>query len=257
MRGSFSIFLIVGLLVAGAALADKPTFQDLQDAVSADPKSAEAQRRLGVAYITLRRPGDALRHLNIAVELAPDDPECRLGLGRAYSAMGRLDQARAAYEKVLVLDPGHSKALNNLANIALRSGEEFEAIELYAKAVAADPKYLMAYYRMAQAQQIKGLTDDAYTAYSHVLELEPKSSRDHSAMRETLYQVASIELSRGNLARAETLLSRLIEREPAHQSAYYLLTQVLTRAERPEEAQAALDKHMQLLAKRRPTARPR
>jgi tetratricopeptide (TPR) repeat protein len=227
--------------------------EQLQAAVEQDPTSADARRRLGIA---LRKSGEldaAIEQLERAVELAPRDLDCLLSLGLGYSAARRLPEARRIYERLLAISPGHVKALSNLGNVALRQGDEQRAIEAYRRAIAADPEYLLAHYRLADALRMTGQTDQAYAVYSKVRELTPENRMEYHAFVESLYQIAALEFLKGEDASVERHLKELIAQVPNHHSAYYLLGQVLVRAGRIEEAQKAMEIHMKIQSRRKPS----
>jgi Flp pilus assembly protein TadD len=232
---------------------DHEGLENLLAAVDRNPGDAEAHRRLGIALRQRGQLDEAIAHLERATELAPRSLDCLLSLGLGYSAARRLPEARQAYERVLAVSPGHPKALNNLGNVALRQGEEQRAIGMYREAVAADPGYLMAHYRLADALRMTGETDDAYAVYGKVRKLSPTTATEYHAWLESDYQLASIEFLRGEDASVERRLKELVTQVPNHHSAYYLLGQVLVRMGRTDEAQKAIEIHMQIQARRRPS----
>jgi Flp pilus assembly protein TadD len=66
----------------------------LQQAIAADPGSADVQRDLGIALMKAGRHEEAIQPLSKAVELE-DRAELHQLLADAYKASGRLDESRA------------------------------------------------------------------------------------------------------------------------------------------------------------------
>jgi Flp pilus assembly protein TadD len=66
----------------------------LQQAIAADPDSADVQRDLGVAFMKAGRDEAAIQPLAKAVALE-DRAELHQLLAEAYQAIGRLDESRA------------------------------------------------------------------------------------------------------------------------------------------------------------------
>jgi len=131
----------------------KGSLDDLDVAVSKDPKSAEAFNNRGITYYQLKDYAKARKDYDRAIELAPgvyksyfnrggvgikeenypgaiadytkslelhpDDPIAYLERGLAKKNLGQLDEALADYEKALKLDPKYADAINNRGNIKL------------------------------------------------------------------------------------------------------------------------------------------
>jgi len=72
------------------------------------PSDPEAQFRAGAALVYLvRRPEEALGHLQAAAALRAADPAIHAALGVALNALGRHAEAVAALEEALRLDPAY------------------------------------------------------------------------------------------------------------------------------------------------------
>jgi Tfp pilus assembly protein PilF len=93
----------------------------LQAAVRTDPRSAEAELRLGLAQLELGTPAPARGHLERARELAAS-VGAEVALGNAELALGRPGEASACYRRALGLDPGSFRAHANLAEALRQAG---------------------------------------------------------------------------------------------------------------------------------------
>lgn len=79
------------------------------------PASADAQEKLGVAYLLQGRALEALGPLETASRLAPEHASARLNLAVAYAALKRYPEARVAAREALRLDPSEPRAAALLA----------------------------------------------------------------------------------------------------------------------------------------------
>ncbi len=70
-------------------------------------ESAEAHFWMGRIDLELRRPDDAVPHLEAAARLSPNNPEVLIHLGLAYAASGDTGRAGAAARAVEQIRPGH------------------------------------------------------------------------------------------------------------------------------------------------------
>ncbi|WNK00052.1 hypothetical protein L2D14_01170 [Thalassospiraceae bacterium LMO-JJ14] len=91
---------------ARAAMADyKGAVEDLTNAISADPKFAEAYTFRASAYRYLDELGKAKADIETALLLTPDDPPALLERGILFRLGGNDEAARADWLRVLELDP--------------------------------------------------------------------------------------------------------------------------------------------------------
>lgn len=91
--------------------------QWFEKATRLNPKNGNAWGNLGVAFINLKRPQDALAPLAHAVTLQPTNPVPLVNLGSALLHAGKMKEARVALEQALVLDPQNAAAKANLQQI--------------------------------------------------------------------------------------------------------------------------------------------
>lgn len=113
--------------------------EHLQRAVAADPKTARHWDALGVAYIGMKRYGEAEPALRKAIELDPKDGSAYNNLGRVYYVLGRLDDAEVTLKRAVALDPGSGPAFFNLGRIYAARGQTDMAIEAFGQASAVWP----------------------------------------------------------------------------------------------------------------------
>ncbi|MDG2123701.1 MAG: tetratricopeptide repeat protein [Verrucomicrobiales bacterium] len=86
----------------------------LEVAVTTNPNDVDTRRRLVLAMVNARRAKEALPHLELLVEVEPNDPTAQLLLAKSLKSNGRPAEAKAAYGQALELRPGWALAANEL-----------------------------------------------------------------------------------------------------------------------------------------------
>lgn len=84
--------------------------EDLGEVVAEDSSNAAAWRALGVCYLEIRQPANALEALERSLSADPEQPDSHYVLGSACGTLGQLERAAACYRRTLELDPDHAKA---------------------------------------------------------------------------------------------------------------------------------------------------
>ena len=112
----------------------------LQKARKTDPTNPNVILFLGMDYLDLDKPKKALPILEAGAAQQPKDAQMQFQLGVAYDRLGQFDKAVAQFEKVLVLDPDNAPALNYLGySFADRSMRLPEAETMLRRAVKLEP----------------------------------------------------------------------------------------------------------------------
>jgi tetratricopeptide (TPR) repeat protein len=234
--------------------APAPTpLDELRAAVERDPANVAARRALGNALRQAGQHQEAVLHFEQALELDPG-PRSLFELGVAYAGASRLDDAERAYRRVLAVMPNDPRTLHNLGNLAVRRDAPDTAIDFYRAAIEADDKYILAYYHLGNLLNTMGNQRAAYGAYLTVLEHRPRNPREARAYNGAVLQLAALSMALGDPAKAESLLSQLVQAYPDHRQAHYALGQALMALGRQEEAERELAIHMQLMAEEKPTS---
>lgn len=233
-------------------VVDEERIASLRATVDDRPEDADARLQLADALREAMRLEEARVHFERAAELRPD-PRSLLALALFYGASSRLGEAEEVYGKLLELAPDHPVALHNLGNLALRRDEPEQALAYYDRALRAEPAYLLARYHRAEALKRAGRFQESFRAFESVFELEPKNARELEAFDDALYQMASLHLTMGADEAARPMLEEVLRANPDHPSANYAYGQVLLRLGKPQEAQAAFQNHMRVLAAQEPS----
>jgi len=99
-----------------------------RQAIEADPTSAPAHSKLGVALVHQRRLDEAGQAFSRAVAVDPRYAPAWSNLGNIYRETGRLEQALDAYQRAIAADPDYWIAHQNLGGLYRQMGRMSEAI---------------------------------------------------------------------------------------------------------------------------------
>ena len=102
-----------------------------------EPGSAETLMNLGVAYLNLSQPVEAVAALREAIRLRPSLAEAHRNLGHALDKLGCFDEAIAEFRAATRIRPGDPAVENSLAD-ALARQSEFEQAPAQQKGLLDD-----------------------------------------------------------------------------------------------------------------------
>jgi tetratricopeptide (TPR) repeat protein len=153
---------------------------DLQAALADYHKSLEfrddqslVHYELATLYAQLRRPQDAVTHLQAATRHEPGNAHFWMTLGLALQDLRHFPQAIAALSRVVELEPGNAEALYQLGMTYDAGGQTLEALTALHRAEQinrAEPG--IPYARAAIFLRLKRV-DDARAAARRALEIQP------------------------------------------------------------------------------------
>ena len=201
-----------------------------------DPKLLGANLYLGIDYLKLNRPGQALPFLQRAVKLDPSNKDGQSWLGTAYWQAGQtweaLEQLRNAEKNfpndsdiLFVLGEAYRKTADQeiQAVIARASGTAYvhqifgdiyldqhalsKAAGHLQRALQQDPKAPNIHFQLGEAALLAGQTDEAEAAYRKQLEVTPSSAAAKA-------RLAEVELSKLQIKPALSLLDEAILSSP-------------------------------------------
>jgi predicted Zn-dependent protease len=131
-------------LAAGGDYAGAETL--LAAAIRASPSDAELRYRLGAVQLRLKKPAEAVVHLEAAARLSPAIPAVWLALAHARLENGKLAEAKAAAaegRKLAADNPNFDRALaaflHQLATALRAAKDPARAVEAWQDAIALDP----------------------------------------------------------------------------------------------------------------------
>ena len=120
----------------------------LQRALVMRPK-AEIYCHLGLAKRKLHQFSAAVEDYQQALTLQPKLAEAYNGLGLAYRGLGKYDQAKDSFEQALQINPSYLHARNNLGVSRADSGNYPEAITILQRVIDLDSSFASAHFNLA------------------------------------------------------------------------------------------------------------
>jgi tetratricopeptide (TPR) repeat protein len=153
------------------------------------PKSpedeAEAEDKLGYAYLNTAEFEAAIAAFKEALRLQPQNADYHRHLGNAYYWQGRqdaeapntqLDLAIAEYEEARRLAPDDSLLLTVLGGAYQEAGRKEDALHAYEEGVTAAPCDDEALFLLASQYDALGRQAEAAAAFQHLVQLNPRQS---------------------------------------------------------------------------------
>jgi tetratricopeptide (TPR) repeat protein len=197
--------------------------------VKAEPGSAAAWNLLGAALDEQDKHEQAQVAFDQAARLAPRSASVWNNLGNHYVACGNPAKALDSFRKVLALDPAHPNANLQLARIAVDRKDGAEALRRLA--VLPDSESMGAAVALLRA---RALSMNGRKAESLLILDRLEKSADSPA---AWYSIGLALAEQSEFVRAEALLARAVEAEPANSDFLYSLGLAALRANHPQRAQ--------------------
>lgn len=144
--------------------------------IEADPDSAAAHQRLGVALFKLKKNKPAIEQFNKARELNPDVAHPFVVIGQLFSQEGDKVNAKKAYEKAYKENMADAKVAQAYAEWLIQEDELDEAQNVAAKLRELTPDSVIALLLDGIVAQMQGNSDRAEQAMQRVLVLDPSNA---------------------------------------------------------------------------------
>jgi eukaryotic-like serine/threonine-protein kinase len=102
--------------------------EEFQRAMRLNPNFPEGRAAYAHFLMIMKRPGEATRHIDLALELDPFNPLVRAFYGAMLTQLGRHNESIAQFRQVLVTVPNMPMALNGTQNALYNAGRYEEAL---------------------------------------------------------------------------------------------------------------------------------
>ena len=199
-----------GLKILGAALIKRNQFLEaldvLEHAARIAPDDPQVYTLLGRAFLIENRIGEAIEQLERSVRLNPENAETHTQLGLSRLIAGDARAATDELTQALALDPMATDAGRLLALIHLRRGEFRDSITVAETLAARDRQSAFPYNVIGAARFGLGEIDAARAAFDRALLLRP-------GYTQASYNLARVELSVGNVPRAQEVFLDVLSRD--------------------------------------------
>ena len=134
----------------------------LNQATDLRPDIGKLWSNKAVAYVTLKRPQDALNCANLAIQYTPDEDPTPYNIkGIAQAQLMKKDLAIRTLRHSLFLEPNQAKTHRNLASIYSACSMTTDAMKHYKSALQIDPYFDAAYPLYTRCLIAIGKTDEA------------------------------------------------------------------------------------------------
>ncbi|MCC7374515.1 MAG: VCBS repeat-containing protein [Verrucomicrobiales bacterium] len=174
---------------------------------------------------------------------AGDDFQKLSSQGRGLYESGEAAKAVEAFRKAADLMPTHPDARQNLAIALLRANDPASAAVQANELIRMNQNLGAAHFLLGAALLRQGKAEAALT------ELQVSKDIDRT-VNATSYLLGRAHFELGHFEDAANLFDEVLQFETNHPSAYYNLSQSLTRLGKSDEAAKALESHRALLAQR-------
>jgi type IV pilus assembly protein PilF len=183
--------------------------ENLQRALSIDPRNAKAHNALAYLYEKLNVLDEAKQHYQKASSLAPDDQSIQNNFGRFLCNRGEYEQGMALLTQALSapLNDQPWLALTNAGRCQLAMKQQQKAEDYLRQALQLNNAYAPALLEMQKLSYLKGDLWPAKGFLQRYLSVAP-----HTA--ETLWIAFQTELALGNRKQAEDYKRQLLETFP-------------------------------------------
>jgi protein O-mannosyl-transferase len=275
-------FLSMRSFVRSGDWANEETFY--QRTLAAGGESSRVSVNLAQVYARRGDYSAAEKILRGVLQTTPGYPTARINLGHVLLHEGKAAEAEACFRQLFNSDDRLSKdfprtwiAAVNLAVVRHRAGDDKGAFEILDQARAAHPGIWELIGYESELRRETGGTEEAFTLvkdfardhwwhYGAAVALgrlyaerddvsQAEAALAHASLldvhdAEALHLIAMIKLRQNDLEEAFRTQRRAISRQPDQPSQYILLSNILERMGRDEEARAVLAKvsHLRALA---------
>jgi tetratricopeptide (TPR) repeat protein len=194
------------------------------------PKEPLPLHRLGMLYLALDQPDQAISHLDQVLQIRPGDLAALKLLSRAYQKQGALEKAIKTAEKVAATEPASVADRLLLAGLLEQTGRQQEAVAAYRKVIDLDARHVVALNNLAYLLGQSGHGQEALRYARSAVAFAPKPD---AAVLDTL---GWILVAQGSIEEAAKVLEQSSSLSPNDPSIRYHLGVAYKRLGKPRQA---------------------
>jgi tetratricopeptide (TPR) repeat protein len=198
------------------------------------PDEVQVLTLAGTIAMKMGDPAAAIDPLDHASRLSPNDLDLLDLRGRAYQAV-----AKQIYQQMYQLAPDSWQVHQARARLFEEDQRHKEAAEEYEAALRLNPSDLNLYDELAQEYRRIGDLDQVEHTFVREKQEAPDDPR-------TLLNLASIQIERGRASEGLPLVQQVLKTEPNNPQAYFYLGRGLAEIDRGADAITALGKYLSL-----------
>lgn len=204
-------------------------------ALAIAPQRADVWMNLSIAQMRQLSHHDALASARRAVALAPGDPRVLHTLAAAQRAGDDLEGAEASHRQALAREPANAQGWTNLGIVRRLLGDPADALACFARARALGYAAAELLDAEASAHLDLGQTQDALAKAQALIAQQPDYAAGHVLMAHILWEHRA-----DSEADPFNAIARAVEAQPQNAALRMAFVNLLTEAERGEEATAQL-----------------
>ncbi len=242
----------------------------LENIFSRDAENPEGRVLQANVWLGKGNSAKAIESLDKVSKIYPDNPLLKFYLGRAYLAGNKPAQAVSALEQAISLKPDYAEAALMLAELNMRLGKPEAVVSTMEDLVKKRPDLIQARLLLANAYRTLGRLDEAATLFRQHVNAMPGSSEAHlflgmilrqqtkndEARKEfekaaelapaddtrSIDQLVEMDLADGHYDVAMQRAQEQLQRNPNAAVGYFLKAKVDAAQHHWQEAEAALQK---------------
>jgi len=186
----------------------------LRDPGLTEDQTARGALALGLAYLQMRQPNEAILHLDKSAVLRPRREKTWLLLGMAHHEKGDIPGAIESYMRGIDAQPKSIQLHWELGTSLLMADRAPESVKVLMDAVKMEPYEANLWADLAHAQVRTGAFEEARESGEQAVSLDPDS-------HEAFYTLGDAWAGLGDRERARNQYQNAIEREPMYVPALY------------------------------------
>ena len=145
----------------------------IERSLKIDPDQPNALNNLGVIFLGLNLPEEALIRFDGAIKFQKNYVEAYSNRGNALKDLNRLEEALLSYDFAISINSSYAKAHSNRGNVLKDLNRLNEAILSYDIAINLMPSYANAHSNRGHALKELNHMEQAIEAYEHAIGLNP------------------------------------------------------------------------------------
>jgi len=202
---------------------------ELKQALSADPHSAEIHNQLGTTYRFMGRNSEAMSEFQQALEKDPRNSEAILNEGIMRMASGDVEGAKAQFNRAIKINSKNYMAHYRLGEAYLQGGDPHQALNSLNTALSLNRGNAAIMSKMGDAYQAQGNTAAAIANYRKAIQSNPSYMPAYMA-------VSNIFDNRGDGEAAMVELRSALNVNPHYEAGRTRMGHLALTVDKPDQA---------------------
>lgn len=148
----------------------------LKAAMQSGGDTPALHRHLGLMYLKMDRPQDAINEYKAVLARTESDAEAHANIGLAYLKEDNLSQAITHLHRATELEPNSADRHNMLGLAYIQANRVRNAVECFNRALAIQPGSIVYNYNLGEAYRLLGMTEQSLTAFDNALQEHPNTA---------------------------------------------------------------------------------